>query len=90
MGHEDWVTSVHWMVKDSTEDSDQTVRAADGGVATKEESHRLYSTSMDRYINSFFYRIFVCHVQYNLKTVIEVCPPKETGIRPACALAHNF
>ena len=66
IGHEDWVTSVHWMISDSDQSSDQdqdrnsnvgssTARSdLHGGLnMNKVENHRLYSTSMDRYVCAY-------------------------------------
>ena len=56
IGHEDWVTSVHWMVnKDITElKGEDTVSGKESEDKNNEIErsridHRLYSTSMDRY-----------------------------------------
>jgi WD40 repeat protein len=51
VGHEDWVSSVHWMAVIT--ESDLNTSVADGNVSnakdnSTESTHRLYSTSMDR------------------------------------------
>jgi elongator complex protein 2 len=56
VGHEDWVSSVHWMA-DKTE-SELNVSVADGNTSkakanSTESTHRLYSTSMDRSVPTY-------------------------------------
>lgn len=51
VGHEDWVSSVHWM--DSIAHSESNILAVDGNTTKAKDTsivrvHRLYSTSMDR------------------------------------------
>lgn len=56
IGHEDWVTSVHWMMPDS----DLIVSSENEG--SKEDLYRLYSTSMDRYVRPFVRIVFVLYL----------------------------
>lgn len=73
IGHEDWVTSVHWMTSHSCSDSDINSSSSSGSrsgsvsnapsgevlrsenTMNQDESYRLYSTCMDRYVHIYTY-----------------------------------